>query len=175
MIIRVVCIILIMAGCTPVPASLDDRLDPVATVLIPSDANMKHPIKLRSPQPQPYAAIIDNTFDELATRFDSNLAGLSILRLRAKQGHLPQFTPGASAGTGGVAVVNLGVSQVLFDGQRYQAQFSDANIKSLSRQITLLDQLNETTRYRSCLTVYPIKFPNFLIWPTRVWTAGLVH
>ena len=130
-----------LAGCTNVLPSIDARLKPIAAPLLADQAGDASNF-LSTPQPEPYASIIRKNFNEVQFRFDDNIRTLENGRLRARQSRLPQVIPSASLGTSGLAGVDLGFRQALTNGDLSKALFHDADIQAVSRQITLLEALN---------------------------------
>lgn len=137
-----VAIAFVLAGCSVELPTIDGRLEPIANpLLVDESAEGSGPI-LKTTQPEPYASIIRQNYDEVRFRFDDNLRTLEIARLRVRQSRLPQITPGLSTGTAGAVAVDVNVRQVLFNGDLSKAMFHEANIQAVNRQIALLETLN---------------------------------
>jgi len=133
----------VLAGCTAVIPELDSALDPVSQPLLATSIETGNTPVLEPAQTGAYASIIETNFAEVRFRFDSNFEELRINRLGAQQTRLPKIIPGASANVNGSATLQVGVRQPLFNKNSYEAQFRDADIQAVRRQIILLQALND--------------------------------
>jgi len=135
--------ILTMAGCTSIVTDLGAELEPIAQPLLATDSEDQTAPLPSINQPEPYASIIAQNLGEMGFRFDGNLRDLQIARLKTDQSRLPSFTPGASANVDGSTIAQLGMRQVLFAGGLYEAQFHDADVRAVVRQLELLEAVSK--------------------------------
>ncbi|SLN56699.1 Outer membrane efflux protein [Pseudooctadecabacter jejudonensis] len=131
-------------ACTLVPIPTDPELDPVAAPLIErSDPEMAGDFNLLVEQPDPYAAIIAQNFDELRFLFEGNARQLQLSNFGSQQIRYPQFRPGAQLRSTGSASLTINVSQSLYDGGAASAQQYSGQTAAIAREIENLAELTD--------------------------------
>ena len=133
-----------IAACTVATIPTDPELAPVADPLVARAEQLENTeINISVSQPDPYAAIISQNFEDLRFVFESNSLQLSLSNFGSQQILYPQLRPSGQLRASSGVSLNLNVSQTLFDGGAASAQKFTGQTLAISREIENLSNLND--------------------------------
>jgi len=132
-------------ACTIKTIPTDPELGPVTEPLFErADQDNVPEIEISVQQPDPYASIIAQNFDDLRFLFDSNARQLNLSNFGSQQIRYPQFRPGGQIRASGATSLTLNVSQSLYDGGAAAAQKFAGQTTAIAREIENLSELSDT-------------------------------